>query len=159
MQQKTVFTGSEPTAAFILFVIGLLAAALPAAAQSGVYTPKPGSSERKAIMNTLRVPVEKDLGMRVIFVIAPLTGDFRVLHDWAFVIAEFRHENGDPMGNAYYNASNDSNLVIALLRRVHGRWRIVTHDTGAVDVEWPEWSRQYHAPAAVFPRFPSMKPM
>lgn len=124
---------------------------LPATAQSGVYTPKPGSPKRKAIMDTLRVPVEHDLKMPVIFVVTDPKTFFRVKQGWAFVGPEFRHSNGDPMGPAYYAEANDSDVVIALLHRVHGKWHVVTHDTGAVDVEWPEWSAKYHTPPGLLP--------
>ena len=158
MQRSGTHYGRLAAAVLTILIVTLALQAPPAAAQSGVYTPKPGSPERKVLMNTLRVPVEKDLGMRVIFVITRPTESLRVLHDWAFINAEFRHENGDPMGEAYYDATDDSDLVVALLHRVHGRWHVVTHDTGTVDVGWPGWSKQYHAPAALFPRFDLAKP-
>ena len=136
-----------------LFAAGLLACA-PAAAHSGVFTPAPGSNERKAILNALRLPVEKDLGMPVIFVVHHPEIFFRVEADWAFVGADFRHPDGSPMGESYYARSNDQNsdTVLALLHRSHGHWRVVNHDTGAVDAAWADWSRQYHAPSDLFPK-------
>ncbi len=44
------------------------------------HTPEPGSAERTAIMDALRVPAQKDLGRKVIFEVDRL----RVAGDWAF---------------------------------------------------------------------------
>ena len=144
-----------------IFLAAVLAAALlsglpPTLAQNSVYTPKPGSPERKAIMNALRGPVEHDLKMPVIFVVTHPEIFFRVKQGWAFVGADFQHPNGDPMGEAYYKSSNDqkSDTVVALLHCIHGKWHVVTHDTGATDVEWPEWPAKYHTPPGLFAKAP-----
>jgi hypothetical protein len=44
-------------------------------------TPEKSSPVRKAIMNSLRVPVERDLKQKIVFV----TDDFKILANWAFV--------------------------------------------------------------------------
>ena len=126
---------------------------LTAHAQNGqvaYHTPKPGSAERKAIMDAMRVPVEKDLKMSVIFVVDHPEIFFRVVGDWAFVGATFRHPDGTPMGKDYYAKMGDvSDDAQALLHRVHGKWQVVTHVTAPTDVEWMEWPAKYHAPANV----------
>ena len=128
---------------------------VPALAQSGVHTPKPGSAERKAIMDALRVPVQHDLKMPVIFVVRhpEPEGYLRVKQGWAFVDAEFRHPNGDPMGPSYYGDAEGglSADACGLLHRVNGRWRVLVHNVGATDVEWTDWERKYHAPAGLVP--------
>jgi hypothetical protein len=51
-------------------------------AQAGpTYTPKPGSAERKAIVDALRKPVSKKVKTRVIFEL----GYFQVRDGWAMV--------------------------------------------------------------------------
>src|SRR5215218_10869825 len=45
------------------------------------YTPEKGSAERKAILDALRIPVERDLKQRVVF----NTDNFKVSRNWAFV--------------------------------------------------------------------------
>ena len=125
----------------------------PALAQSGVTTPKPGSAERKAILDALRVPVQRDLKMPVIFVVHKPVHDLRVKQGWAFVVAEFRHSNGDPMGPAYFAETHggSSSDACGLLHLVHGRWRIVDHMTGPSDVYWGEWQREHHTPPGLVP--------
>ena len=118
---------------------------------SAFHTPKIGSKERKEIMDALRVPVEKDLKMRVVFVVTEPQIGFRVVRDWVFVNARFVHSDGTPMGKSYYGSGEISDNVQALLHRIWGKWKIVTHVTGASDVEWEDWPKKYHAPAAVIP--------
>ncbi len=136
-------------------VLSVLACGIaPTSAQSGVYTPSAGSSERKAIMNALRVPVQRDLHMPVIFVIHAPPHDLRVKQGWAFVVAEFRHSNGDPMGPAFFDRSHGmmDDSASALLHRIGSQWRVVTHNTGATDVVWEDWGRTYHTPPGLVPR-------
>ena len=52
-----------------------------ALAQDAPQTPEPNSSERKAIMNTLRVPVEKELKQKIVFRIRRL----KMQNGWAFL--------------------------------------------------------------------------
>jgi hypothetical protein len=156
MQNQTVFSSLQRLPLLIAAFAGLAVCSLSAAAQSSVYTPKASSPERKAIINALRVSVEKDLKMPVIFVVKHPEIFFRVQQGWAFVGAEFRHPNGDAMGAGYFKADPDgsdtSNMVIALLHRVHGRWQVVDHDTGAIDAAWADYSQKYHTPVALFPK-------
>lgn len=138
-----------------ILTIGLIASALagsiaPALAQSSLYIPKPGSPERKAIMNALRGPVVRDLKVPVVFVVDDPTNNFRAMQNWVFVDARFVPAPGRRL-SAEDTGPDQSGDVCALLHRVHGQWRVVAHVTGATDVEWENWSRRYHAPAAIFP--------
>lgn len=69
---------SSLTLAFFLMVN------LSAFAQDVPHTPAKGSAERAAILSALRIPVEKDLKQKIVFV----TQDFNVQGDWAFVSGE-----------------------------------------------------------------------
>lgn len=62
---------------------------LIAGAQSA-HTPKAGSKERKEIMDAFRVPIEKQVGAKVIFHVEVLN----VIGDWAFIEAEPQQPNG-----------------------------------------------------------------
>ncbi len=53
----------------------------PAAQAQAAYTPEKGSAERKAILDALRVPVERQLKQKVVFV----ADNFKVQGNWAFV--------------------------------------------------------------------------
>ena len=119
-----------------------------ALAQGKYHTPKVGSAERKGIMDALRVPVQKDLGFPVIFVVRE-TSMFRVVDDWAFISAQFRHPDGSPMGKNYFGTGMRSDTTQALLHKVNGKWKVVTHVTGATDVQWEGWAKKYGAPSSV----------
>lgn len=51
----------------------MLASAMLTYSQA-VYTPEKGSAERREIMDALRVPVEKELGQKIVFA----ADDFRI---------------------------------------------------------------------------------
>ena len=141
------------TAAALLMAAGLLLPAAGVRAQGRVYEPPVSSAERKAIMDSLRKPVEKDLNRPVLFRV-PSPGDFRVQSGWAFLNAELRKPDGSRMdysGTRYDSPDANSGEVQALLHRVGGRWRVVTFVMCVSDVEWGDWAKKYHAPRAIFP--------
>ncbi len=120
------------------------------------HTPKVGSAERKAILDALRADVQDEYKMPVKFVIHdPERYNFRVAgaaNDWAFVSAKYVQPDGAPMGKKYWTMVGDmSDDVQALLHRVKGKWKVVTAITAVTDVEWEDWPKKYHAPAAVIP--------
>src|SRR5262245_22461962 len=81
----------------------LLSLVVMVEAQTKPSTPKPGSAERKAIMDALRVPVEKELKKKVVFKVDHL----KVLKDWAFLRGVPQQPNGKPMdykGTAHQEA-------------------------------------------------------
>lgn len=122
-------------------------------AQGRVYEPPVGSVERKAIMDALRKPVEKDLNRPVLFRVQS-PSDFRAQNGWAFLTADLRKPDGSRMdfrGTRYDDPNANGGQVDALLHRTGGRWRVVTFYMCASDVEWGDWSKKYHAPRAIFP--------
>ncbi|HKX83279.1 MAG TPA: hypothetical protein VJL58_03575, partial [Pyrinomonadaceae bacterium] len=55
------------------------------------YTPEKGSAERKAILDALRIPVERDLNLqRIAFV----TDSFKISGTWAFVSGVLQTPSG-----------------------------------------------------------------
>src|SRR6478672_3885184 len=101
-------------------------AACAATAQS-VYTPEKGSPERKAILDALRIPVEKRLKQKVIFA----ADNFNVLGSWAFMGGQPQTPEGgrpDYSHTSYADAVNagmfDSN-IFALLKKTAGTWKVV----------------------------------
>ncbi|MBV9850345.1 MAG: hypothetical protein JO250_11780 [Armatimonadetes bacterium] len=142
----------KPTSV-LLAAFGLLTLGVRVGAQARPYVPPVGSAERKAIMDTLRGPVEEHLHRPVIFRVQNPAQDFHVQNGWAFVQAQLRQPNGARMGRDFYARQGDvSDLVMALLRRQGGRWHIVTYALCPTDVAWEGWDRRYHAPRAIFPR-------
>jgi len=132
-------------------------AALPgmAVAKSCPYTPAAGSAERKAIMDSMRTPVMKALGQRVVFVVKQL----KVCGNWAFLEAEPQQPDSRPVDwtiGTYADAVADDTCggyVHALLVRKDGRWRVRTLVICATDVPYVGWADEFGAPAALFPRF------
>jgi hypothetical protein len=90
-------------------------------------------SDRKAILEALRQPVERHVAKRVEFLVSALRGE----RNWAFVQAEPRRPNGWPIdGRAYFKEqweNMDGLTTTAILRKRAGRWRIVEIRIGALD--------------------------
>lgn len=134
----------------ILFII--LALSTFCAAQS-VYTPEKGSAERTAILNVIRVPVERDMKQKVVFV----TEHFNVLGSWAFVGGYPQTPDGgepDYSKTKFRVAVEDGtfdNNFFALVRKKAGRWRVVTYRIGCTDVCYSDWWSTHRAPKALFP--------
>ncbi len=136
----------------MILALVLLTAAFAVSSQS-VYTPDKGSPERKAILNALRLPVQRDLGQKVTFV----TNHLNVRGTWAFVGGDPRKADG---GEIDYSKTKyaeqvadgvfDGN-VFALLRKTSGKWRITKYQIGCTDVCYSDWWKTYRAPKAIFP--------
>lgn len=125
--------------------------AMRASAQSIVLVPR-GSPERKAILDVVRVPVERRLGIKVIFEVERLA----VFGDWAFAEVHPRTEAGgriDYRRTRYardYVPDLDSDLVLALLRRSGASWVVVQEAFLPTDVAWEEWVKSYKLPRRLF---------
>lgn len=138
----------------MLRLIPLLALAFALAASvagQSVYTPEKGSPERKAILDALRVPVERDLKQKIVFI----TDTFNVQGSWAFVSGRpTKPDGGDPdLSGTEWEGEEEffDNNFFGLLRKTGGRWRVVTHALGCTDVCYADWWRRYRAPKAIFP--------
>src|SRR5205823_8619797 len=118
-----------------------------------VYTPKPGSAERSAIMDGLRITAERQLHQKVIFVVSHLA----VQGNWAFTITIPKQPNGkivdwqktanrDAVKPGHETGDAFSGEVIGLLRKRAGHWRTVDYCIGPSDVCWDGWDKKYGAP-------------
>ena len=125
-----------------------------AVASSGLHSPKTGTTERKAILAALRVPVEATLKQPVVFKVEGIS----VKQGWAFVQGEPLRPDGrqpDYTRTQYAQAVKDGLFgydIDALLRFRNGVWAVVKYYIGATDVEWSSWAKDYGAPVAVFPK-------
>ena len=125
--------------------------AMRASAQSIVLVPR-GAPERKAILDVVRVPVERRLGIKVIFEVERLA----VFGDWAFAEVHPRTEAGgriDYRRTRYardYVPDLDSDLVLTLLRRSGASWVVVQEAFLPTDVAWEEWVKSYKLPRRLF---------
>lgn len=116
-----------------------------------VYEPERGSAERKAILDAIRVPVERDMKQKIVFV----TDNFRVQGSWAFVGGTLQSPDGgqpDLRGTPWAEEADFfENNFFAPVRKTGSRWRVTTHAIGCTDVCYSDWWRRYRAPKAVFP--------
>jgi hypothetical protein len=106
-----------------------------------VSTPRPGSVERKAILDALRPTVEKTVKKPVVF----LVGDNspKVRDNWAFVNAKTLDKNQEPLGEEFHGGE-----TVALLHRQNGKWEVMVWgfatDTRVLDKamqQYPEGTR------------------
>lgn len=142
--RKVIFTA-------LLFLFAAAAAADVVAQR--VYTPEKGSAERKAILDALRVPVERDLKQKIVF----NTEYFNVSGNWAFLGGDPQSPTGGKpnyRGTRYWEAVRSDmfdNNFFAILRKSGNRWRVVTYAIGCTDVCYADWWRRHRAPKAIFP--------
>jgi hypothetical protein len=103
-------------------------------------------------MNTLRVPLEKELKQRVVFRIRRL----KVQNGWAFLEGVPQQPDGKPVN--YRNTRHQTAIeagafddgILALLRKEEGAWRVVVYDIGSTDYPAPSWQQKYKAPPGIF---------
>lgn len=118
-------------------IVPSLLAAMVALAEtpalSQAHTPRPGTAERRAILDALRLSIEAQLGLNVEFVIE----DFKVYRGWAFVLADPQRKGGGAIdGRRYFPDWYDIGGLetSAILRFQNGRWHLVTSNIGATDI-------------------------
>lgn len=104
------------------------------------YSPKPGSAERKAILNALRVPVEKEAKQKVVF----HGVNIKVENGWAFV-------HSFAMDKAGKKAVLGDLDTSALLRKIKGRWKVLHWGVaGDVSVPCDAYKKYPKAPRSIF---------
>lgn len=136
----------------LVIAVALVSIVVPALGQGRTHTPAPGSAERKAILDALRKPVERNLGQDVLFKI----DHFKVSGEWAFVRGVPQQPGGQPIdySRTEYREAIEAGAFddgfCALLERRAGKWTVVTYVIGATDVAWDGWWDEYGAPKAIF---------
>lgn len=137
---------------FLFIIILTVLSAVFVSAQD-VHTPGKNSPERKAILDALRIPVEKELKQKIIFSVE----HFNVLGNWAFLSGEPQATNSDrpDLKNTKYRTAADAGMFdynfFALMKKTGGKWKVVTHSIGCTDVCYLTWWKDYKAPKAIFP--------
>ena len=117
------------------------------------YTPAKGSAERTAILNALRVPVEKELKQKIQFGIE----NFKSNGVWAFLSGDPQKPGGGKPNykNTEYLEAIDADMFennfFALLKKSKGKWKVVTYSIGCTDVCYATWWKDHKAPKAIFP--------
>lgn len=124
-----------------------------AALAQSVSEPEKSSPERTAILNALRVPVEKALKQKIQFSVQTI----KVQGNWAFVNGEPQNSSGEKpdYSNTEFQEAMDEgmfdNNFQALLKKTGGKWKVVTYAIGCTDVCWLGWEEEFKAPKAIFP--------
>ena len=113
-------------------------------------TPKPGSPDRKAILDALRVPVQKEIGFPVVFRISHL----KIKDNWAFLKGQPRTKDDKPIDYSKTSLDEEARtadeLLVAVLKKTDGRWRVVEHAIFTTDVWWHGIHERLGAPAEIF---------
>jgi hypothetical protein len=136
-----------------LFTLSFAIALFGAAVGQSVYTPEKGSEVRKAILNAIRAPVEKELNQKIVFA----AKNFNVAGNWAFLGGDPQIPGGgapDYSGTLYQEAKDADmfdNNFFGLLKKTGGKWKVVHYAIGCTDVCYADWWRRYKAPKAIFP--------
>lgn len=107
---------------------------LLAAAAVVLLAATPAPSQRKAVLDALRSPVEARLGPNIEFVVQVI----RIEDGWAFVMADPRRRGGKPIDGNHIFGEDFENMdglrVDAVLQFKEGRWKVVDYGIGATDV-------------------------
>ncbi len=127
--------------------------AVAAARGQDVHTPAAGGEERKAIMDALRAPFERDLGQEVVFKVVML----RVSEDWAAVRVTPLTPGGGPVDfrRTKYKEQVEAGMFDptgeALLQMKGGpdAWKVVKWRFGQTDTELSTWITECGAPASL----------
>lgn len=108
-------------------------------AANGVYTPRVGSGERKAILNSFRAVWLKGSNYKnVIFVVEHLA----VKSGWAYLFVSPQ----SPDGKNHYEAEG------ALLRRQNGKWKVLQRIGGETECDLSCLKRKFpQMPNAIYP--------
>ena len=136
-----------------LIVLMLVLTSAGLALGQTVHTPEKGSPERKAILDALRVPVERKLKQKIVFA----ADHFNVSGNWAFLGGQPQSPDGgqpDYTGTPYQEAKESDmfdNNFFAILKKTGTTWKVVTYAIGCTDVCYADWWRRYKAPKAIFP--------
>jgi len=140
---------------YLLFALAVCIVAAPVYA--GPTTPPPGSAERKAICDALRMPVMKEFGVKPVFVVQTLV----VMDGWAFMAAGLQREDGTAYNveEAHRQRTGegdalsrpfDGDDMYGLLRKANGRWKVMACAVSPTDVAYADWRTRFGAPKAVF---------
>lgn len=110
------------------------------------YTPKPGSKERKAILDSLRKPVVQEMKQAVIF----YDVNMKVKDGWAYIIAVGRDTKGNTLKRW---GNNDIDPAFqALLRKKSDKWQVLSWGAGTGMDPTDDAIKKYpKAPREIFP--------
>jgi hypothetical protein len=114
----------------------------PINAAPRTYQPKPGSIERKAILDTLRKPISKDLKKKVIFKVYQL----KICDGWAWAVVTALRPDGSALGEDDFWGSAQG-----LLRKRGNKWQVLVSGIATDVAALEETQKKYpNAPQSIF---------
>jgi tetratricopeptide (TPR) repeat protein len=134
-------------------VFAMLSALVACWPQLSAYAwePQRGSPVRTAILDSIRKPVERDLGPPVLLVVTAIN----VEGPWAFASVKAMRPNGplDWSRTKFAKAMSNgamSDSILVLLRGGDEQWRVVEYALGPTDVPWVEWVGKHRVAQRLF---------
>ena len=110
------------------------------------HTPEPGSAERAAIMDAIRVPAQKDFKQKVIFKVDRL----RVAGDWAYAKVSPTKPDGSEVDYSKTKFQKqiefgafDPQGEALLFKESDGDWSVIEWAFGSTDVPSAGWSSKH----------------
>jgi hypothetical protein len=122
------------------FVVVMAVLLLPSTLWAKPHSPAPGSAERKAVLDALRVPAQKQARQPIVFYNVTLS----VENGWAWALAVSRDKTGRkfPLGDL---------MTCGLLRKSGGHWRVLHWGVaGDIGVACQAAKKYPAAPRAIF---------
>lgn len=125
---------------------------LPAVRIDRLTTPARKTALRTALMDAARIPIEAEIGRKVIFVVSVLKTD----GNWAYLQAVPHNPDGSAINWARTPFSKEmrqgvmSDIAMVLMRQIDGRWNVVGHVFGPTDVYWYAWVEEFNLPEQLF---------
>jgi hypothetical protein len=119
--------------------------------ESAAAVAEPASRTDAVVAASLAV-IEPALGQAVALRVKTL----RELGDWAYLAGVPTRPDGSPLDWLSTPLARDwqadamSDLVMVLLVKQNGSWRVVDHVIGSTDVYWLGWVAQYGLPETLF---------
>jgi tetratricopeptide (TPR) repeat protein len=115
------------------------------------WDPQRGSPVRTAILDSIRKPVERDLGPPILLIVTAIN----VEGPWAFASVKATRPNGplDWSRTKFARAMSGgamSDSILVLLRGGDTQWTVIEYALGPTDVPWVEWVGKHRVAQRVF---------
>ncbi|HRJ25938.1 MAG TPA: hypothetical protein PLO61_00335 [Fimbriimonadaceae bacterium] len=129
-------------------MIAAVVAAISLQTPPKISTPAPGSKLRVELMNTLRKPVESQLGVKVKFKVDRL----RVSEPWAFLAGDCQDSKGRPIDlrktrlKAEAEWMDGPSVYALFWKDSKKKWTVKTFVLGPTDVAWSDWPERFGCP-------------
>ena len=135
----------------VYFLLLIIAFSFTAAFAQTIETPVEKHPQSATILKALSVPVSRALKQNITF----STDKLKVQGNWAFVSGQAKNAKGGAPNwkitkyQAFIDSGDFEDNLFALLKKVNGKWRVVTYMMNCHDVCYLDWDKKYKAPKAI----------